>query len=42
MSIDNKKEKLIEYFRKYSKGHLLFSAGMDSSAVLGAAVRAGC
>ncbi len=41
MSIDNKKEKLIEFFRQYPKGHLLFSAGMDSSAVLGAAVRAG-
>ena len=42
MEIDKKREKLIDYFRKYPAGHLLFSAGMDSSAVLGAAVRAGC
>ncbi len=42
MNTDEKKDKLIEYFRQYTKGHLLFSAGMDSSAVLGAAVKAGC
>jgi uncharacterized protein len=42
MSINEKKDRLIDFFRQYDKGHLLFSAGMDSSAVLGAAVRAGC
>lgn len=42
MSINEKKERLIDFFKQYPKGHLLFSAGMDSSAVLGAAVKAGC
>jgi len=42
MKLKDKTERLIEFFRKHPKGHLLFSAGMDSSAVLGVAVRAGC
>ena len=42
MDLDAKKKKLTDFFRKYPEGHLLFSAGMDSSAVLGAAVSAGC
>ena len=41
-SIREKKDNLITFFKKYPKGHLLFSAGMDSAAVLGAAIRAGC
>ncbi|GEM_PF-2446153 len=41
MDINDKREQLIEYFKQYPEGYLLFSAGMDSCAVLGAAVAAG-
>ncbi len=41
MNINDKKKILVEYFRQYTQGYLLFSAGMDSCAVLGAAVAAG-
>ncbi|NPA36893.1 MAG: exoenzyme S synthesis protein B [Chlorobi bacterium] len=42
MDISDKKEQLIDFFSRYKEGHLLYSAGMDSSALLGAAVKAGC
>ena len=40
MDINNKEKLLIDYLRQYPQGYLLFSAGMDSCAVLGAAVAA--
>lgn len=40
MDINDKKKLLIKYFNQYPEGYLLFSAGMDSCAVLGAAVKA--
>ncbi|WP_439182866.1 exoenzyme S synthesis protein B [Carboxylicivirga taeanensis] len=36
-----KQEALINWFKKHTKGYLLFSGGFDSSAVLGAAMKAG-
>ena len=42
MDVNVKRDRLTDFFREYPEGHLLFSAGMDSSAVLGAALRAGC
>lgn len=36
-----KKDTLINWFKKHNEGYLLFSGGFDSSAVLGAAMEAG-